>query len=93
MLIIAATLDTSTTLEQNESVAQRFPHAQLVVLRNGGHPPGVFAGCVPDIYARFLRTLRVGDTSCVRRDDPDRPAVGVFARRIADAPPAKPHTR
>ena len=90
VLIIAATLDTSTTLEQNESVAQRFPHAQLVVLRNGGHPPGVFAGCVPDIYARFLRTLRVGDTSCVRRDDPDRPAVGVFARRIADAPPAKP---
>ena len=90
VLIIAATLDVSTTLEQNESVARRFPHAQLVVLRNGGHPPGVFAGCVPDIYARFLRTLRAGDTSCVRRDDPDRPALDVFARRIADAPPAMP---
>ena len=90
VLIIAATLDTSTTLEQNKSVARRFPHAQLVVLRNGGHPPGVFASCVPDIYARFLRTLKAGDTSCVRRDDPDRPAVGVFARRLADAPLAAP---
>jgi pimeloyl-ACP methyl ester carboxylesterase len=90
VLIIAATLDTSTTLEQNESVARRFPHAQLVVLRNGGHPPGVFAGCVPDIYARFLRTLHAGDTSCVRRDDPDRPAVGTFARRVSEAPPAVP---
>ncbi len=90
VLIIAATLDTSTTLEQNESVARRFPHAHLVVLRNGGHPPGVFASCVPDIYARFLRTLKAGDTSCVRRDDPDRPAVGAFARRLADAPLAAP---
>ena len=90
VLIIAATLDVSTTLEQNESVARRFPHAQLVVLRNGGHPPGVFAACVPDIYVRFIRTLRAGDTSCIHRDDPDRPAVGVFARRIADAPPATP---
>ena len=54
VLVIAATLDTSTTLEQNRSVARRFPHAQLVVLRNGGHPPGVFAGCVPDIYGRFI---------------------------------------
>jgi pimeloyl-ACP methyl ester carboxylesterase len=90
VLIIAATLDVSTTLQQNESVARRFPHAQLVVLRNGGHPPGVFAACVPDIYVRFIRTLRAGDTSCIHRDDPDRPAVGVFARRIADAPAATP---
>lgn len=90
VLIIAATLDVSTTLEQNESVARRFPHAQLVVLRNGGHPPGVFAACVPDIYVRFIRTLRAGDTSCIHRDDQDRPAVGVFARRITDAPPATP---
>lgn len=90
VLVIAATLDVSTTLEQNESVARRFPHAQLVVLRNGGHPPGVFAGCAPEIYARFVRTLNAGDTSCVLRDDPDRPAVGVFARRMSDAPPAVP---
>jgi hypothetical protein len=80
VLVIAATLDTSTTLAQNRSVAHEFPHAQLVILRNGGHPPGVFAGCVPDIYARFLTTLRAGATSCVLRDDQDRPAVGIFAR-------------
>jgi pimeloyl-ACP methyl ester carboxylesterase len=88
VLVIAATLDVSTPLEQNQAVAHEFPHARLVVLRNAGHPPGVYAGCVPGIYAHFIRTLQAGDTHCVLRDDRDRPAVGVFARRIADAPPA-----
>jgi pimeloyl-ACP methyl ester carboxylesterase len=87
-LVVAATLDTSTTLAQNRFVAHEFPHGRLVVLRNGGHPPDFFASCIPDIYARFVSTLDAGDTSCALRDDPDRPAVGTFPRRIADAPPA-----
>jgi pimeloyl-ACP methyl ester carboxylesterase len=87
-LVVAATLDTSTTLEQSRFVARLFPGAQMVVLRNGGHVPSWHARCVPDILARFVDALDAGDTSCVLDDDPDRPAVGTFPQRIADAPAA-----
>ena len=90
VLVIAATLDVQTTLAQNRFVAREFPHAQLVVLRNGGHAPGFFAGCIPDIYARFLDTLDAGDTSCLQNDDIDRPAVGTFPQLVAQATPATP---
>lgn len=88
VLVVAATLDTSTTLAQNRFVARQFPRGRLVVLRNGGHPPGAFSPCSPRIYEQFVATLDAGDTSCVHVGDADRPAVGVFPRRIDDAPPA-----
>jgi pimeloyl-ACP methyl ester carboxylesterase len=88
-LVVGATLDTPTTLAQTRFVARELPRSRLVVLRNAGHPPGTFASCMPDIYARFFGTLRTGDTSCIRREDADRPAVGTFSRRAGDAPPAE----
>jgi pimeloyl-ACP methyl ester carboxylesterase len=88
VLVVAAMLDTQTTLAQNRFVAGQFPHSRLVVLRNGGHPPGAFSPCSPRIYTRFVETLNAGDTSCVRRGDADRPAVRAFPRRAADAPEA-----
>jgi pimeloyl-ACP methyl ester carboxylesterase len=88
VLVVAATLDTQTTLAQNRFVTAQFPHGRLVVLRNGGHPPGAFAGCSPRLYTRFVERLDAGDTRCVRAGDADRPAVGAFPRRLGEAPPA-----
>jgi pimeloyl-ACP methyl ester carboxylesterase len=86
VLVFAATLDTQTTLAQNRFVARQFPRGRLVVLRNGGHPPGAFSPCSPRIYTRFVESLDAGDTSCVRSGDADRPAVRAFPRRAGAAP-------
>lgn len=85
VLVVAAQLDTSTPLAQGRFVAGEFPRAQLIVLRNGGHAPGFYARCIPDIYARFVTTLGTGDTTCLTSDDSDRPALAGFPRRVREA--------
>lgn len=88
VLVVAAELDTSTPLAQGRFVAGEFPRSQLIVLRNGGHVPGFYAGCIPDIFARFVTTLGTGDTTCLMSDDSDRPALAGFPRRVREAPKA-----
>jgi pimeloyl-ACP methyl ester carboxylesterase len=65
-LILAGDVDTSAPLEGAEDLLASFPQATLVVVPGAGHNvlDPQWAGCTPQIVARFVDTLDPGDTSC-----------------------------
>ena len=65
-LILAGDVDTSAPLEGTDDLLASFPQATLVVVPGAGHNvlDPQWAGCTPQIVARFVDTFDRGDTSC-----------------------------
>ena len=65
-LILAGDVDTSAPLEGTDDLLASFPQATLVVVPGAGHNvlDPQWAGCTPQIVARFVDTFDPGDTSC-----------------------------
>lgn len=68
-LVLNGDLDTITASSGAREVARRFPRSAFVELRNSVHVTAILDRdrCASQIYARFVRTLAAGDTSCARR--------------------------
>ncbi|MGK5552697.1 alpha/beta fold hydrolase [Actinomadura kijaniata] len=76
VLVTSGDLDTNTPIETSRQAARQFRHATVVEVPNVGHvPEHEPSGCVATIQTRFIRDLRVPDTSCLAdiRPAPVRP--------------------
>ena len=65
-LVLNGDLDTITASSGAREVARRFPGATFVELENSFHVAALYDwdGCAAALYARFVRSLDPGDTSC-----------------------------
>ena len=65
-LILSGDVDTSAPLEGTDDLLASFPQATLVVVPGAGHNvlDPQWAGCTPQIVARFVDTFDPGDISC-----------------------------
>lgn len=82
-LVLNGDLDTITASSGAREVARRFPRSTFVEVRNSVHVTAILDPdrCASRIYARFVRTLATGDTSCAAR---------VPEIRLADSFPQSP---
>ena len=88
-LVLNGDLDTITASSGAREVARRFPGATFVELENALHVSALYDWdlCASRIYARFVRNLTPGDTSCAGRIG-EWNVVPAFARSAAETPPA-----
>lgn len=88
-LILNGDLDNITPLADARVVAARFPDSTLVVMQNSGHVTALEDqnDCASRIYARFVRDLSPGDTSCAGRT-PEVRVVPSFPVTLAGVAPA-----
>jgi len=90
-LVLNGELDTITSSEGAQKVAERFRGSTFVEVANSIHVTAIYDkdGCASRIYVRFVRTLDPGDTSCAR-EIPEPHLVPRFATRLAEVAPAEP---
>ncbi len=91
-LVLSGDLDSVTSPEGGQLVADRFPGASFVSVPNVGHVTalGDRQGCAEGIVRRFVRTGGVvSGAECVTVDYPPVRTVSVFARTMAELKPAK----
>jgi hypothetical protein len=85
-LVISGELDSITTPADGAAVAAAFPRGMQVRIANSFHVnalPHARSNCAAAIVRRFIRTLRVDDTSCAAGVPPVR-LVARFARQSAE---------
>ena len=92
-LILNGDLDNITPLEDAQQVASNFPNSKLVVIQNVNHVQalGDQYDCASRIYARFVKSLHTGDTSCASHTAPVR-VVKRFPLNLAQVDPATADT-
>ena len=81
-LVLAGDLDTSTALPTARALARRFPRAQFVSFANATHVL-LITPCARELIARFVISLRVGDTSCASRLPPVHPVNSLAHSRVS----------
>ena len=88
-LVLNGDLDTITAAAGAREVSRRFPHSFFVEVRNSIHVTAIYDrdGCASLLYARFVRTLTPGDTSCAERVAEVR-VLPSFPRSLAATPAA-----
>jgi hypothetical protein len=92
VLVLNGKLDTITTPTEGGIVASLFANARHVVVANTFHltaQPPMRDNCGATLVRRFITTLDPGDVSCAAAVAPIR-TPPLFARRVADVPPARP---
>jgi pimeloyl-ACP methyl ester carboxylesterase len=71
VLVMSGDMDTNTPTEEGRLAARRFKRAAVVEVPNVGHVPEQEpSGCAAGIGMSFIRTLKVGDTSCLAKIPP-----------------------
>ena len=65
-LVLVGDLDTITSPEGSQIVADRFPNSTFVEVANVGHVTALvdYSRCASNIVVEFVRTTSPGDTSC-----------------------------
>ena len=69
--------------------AAHYPNATLVRFKGVNHTPLEWSACARELRVEFIRTRKVGDTSCAAQSLFDNPGVAAFPRRVADSPAAR----
>jgi pimeloyl-ACP methyl ester carboxylesterase len=89
ILVLDGELDVTTPLSNAKAVADAWPHATLVEVRNEIHISALYdmEGCASAIVQRFITSLETGDTSCASQI-PDLEVMPSFPLQVAQAPPA-----
>jgi hypothetical protein len=90
-LVISGDLDNMTPVPDGALVAKRFPHGRQIVVPNGLHVnalPHSRSDCPAQIARRFIETLDVADTECLR-SVPEVRVLPSFARRVHELEPAR----
>jgi pimeloyl-ACP methyl ester carboxylesterase len=71
VLVISGDLDPNVPTAEGRQAARQFPHARTVEVPNAWHgPEREPTGCAVSITTNFIRSQRVGDTSCLSRIPP-----------------------
>jgi len=65
VLVLSGDLDPNTPTEEGRLAAQQFRDSRVIEVPNVAHVPEAHTGCAAAIEMDFIRTLRVGDTSCL----------------------------
>ena len=65
VLVLSGDLDPNTPTEEGRLAAQQFRDSRVIEVPNVAHVPEQWSGCAAAIETDFIRTLRVGDTSCL----------------------------
>jgi pimeloyl-ACP methyl ester carboxylesterase len=65
VLVLSGDLDPNTPTEEGRLAAQQFRNSQVIEVPNVTHVPEAHTGCAAAIEMDFIRTLQVGDTSCL----------------------------
>jgi pimeloyl-ACP methyl ester carboxylesterase len=65
VLILSGDLDPNTPTEEGHLAARQFRDSRVIEVPNVGHVPESHSGCPAAILMNFIRTLQVGDTSCL----------------------------
>jgi pimeloyl-ACP methyl ester carboxylesterase len=91
VLVISGELDATTTPEEGAMAAALFPDGRQIRLANSFHVDalGDREECASVIVRHFIESLETGDTGCTKAIHEVRLVPG-FARKAADAIPAKP---
>jgi pimeloyl-ACP methyl ester carboxylesterase len=92
VLVLSGELDSITTPAEGHLVAQQFPDAQQVVVRNSFHVTamGDTDGCAQSLVRAFVLDpgpLSAAQRACARSVPPHR-AMAVFPRGLGSVPPA-----
>jgi hypothetical protein len=74
VLVLSGDLDPNTPTEEGHLAAQQFRHSWVIEVPNVAHVPESHSGCAAAIEMDFIRTLQVGDTSCLADIPPFRSA-------------------
>jgi pimeloyl-ACP methyl ester carboxylesterase len=90
VLVLHGDMDAQISTEQDQEIAEQFPHSTLIQVASSGHVTSGFGQCGTNISNHFLDTLEPGDTSCAKTSETVWPAVGRFPLFAADALPATP---
>lgn len=69
--------------------AANYPNVTLVRFRGVNHTPLEWSGCAHELRVEFIRTRKVGDTSCAAEPLFNNPGVAAFPRRVVDSPSAR----
>ncbi len=88
-LVLNGDLDTITASSGAREVARRFPGATFVEVANSVHVTALadWDLCASRIYARFVRTLTPGDTSCAAEVG-EWNVIPAFSTSVEDVAPA-----
>jgi pimeloyl-ACP methyl ester carboxylesterase len=65
VLVLSGDLDPNTPTEEGHLAAQQFRDARVIEVPNVAHVPEAHSVCAAAIEMHFIRTLQVGDTSCL----------------------------
>jgi pimeloyl-ACP methyl ester carboxylesterase len=65
VLVLSGDLDPNTPTEEGQLAAEQFRDSQVIEVPNVAHVPESHTGCAAAIEMNFIRTLQVGDTSCL----------------------------
>jgi pimeloyl-ACP methyl ester carboxylesterase len=65
VLVLSGDLDPNTPTEEGQLAAQQFRDSRVIEVPNVAHVPESHSGCAAAIEMDFIRTLQVGDTSCL----------------------------
>lgn len=90
VLVLHGDMDAQISTEQDQEIADQFPHSTFIQVASSGHVTSGFGQCGTKISNHFLETLEPGDTSCARTPETVWPAVGRFPLFAVDALPAAP---
>lgn len=91
VLVLSGELDSITTPAEGRLVAEQFPHAQQIVLRNSTHVVAVsdVDNCGQRLVRAFVAApgpLAAGLRACAEKVEPVR-SLGIFPRSLAAVPP------
>ncbi len=90
VLVLHGDMDAQISTEQDQAIAEQFPHGTFIQVASSGHVTSGFGQCGTNISNHFLETLQPGDTSCAQTPETVWPAVGRFPLFAVDALPATP---
>jgi pimeloyl-ACP methyl ester carboxylesterase len=90
VLVLHGDMDAQISTEQDQGIAEQFPHGTFIQVASSGHVTSGFGQCGTNIANHFLETLEPGDTSCAQTSETVWPAVGRFPLFAVDALPATP---
>jgi len=90
VLVLHGDMDAQISTEQDQAIAEQFPHGTFIQVASSGHVTSGFGQCGINISNHFLETLQPGDTSCAETSETVWPAVGRFPLFAIYALPATP---
>lgn len=84
-LVLSGDMDRRVPLEVTGRVATLYPQASFFEVPEAGHVAVMWSKCAANLASGFLRTLAVGDVTCLAAPETVWPAVGRFPLFARDA--------